>query len=349
LAGVVGRARPLGDSTANTLQLNLLPNGLDAFGRIVVENWVRDDGVTSLVSKSNYGYDRNSNLLSAHQPDLFNGAIYHVNGAGDENAYDKLNQIKAFSDGLAPGFDLPSRLNEVNGGMGDEVTWGTSDTGKHLRTGLESAIKDRPTFQGGYDNNGMMIAAEAWSSANGGYQPQESMAVLYDGFGNLVKLQEYDLTWSNDTATKTRERIFSYDALGRRIGESDGSAGTTLYVDLAGNMLEERKWGQNTTQNVFRPGSGELLLRDRDQDDDAGTTGIDLPTGIDERLYALYDAQGNVLGITDASGAVVELYHYTPDGKLSITDEALSARTQSSYEWRYRICSIFTRRTWAMT
>jgi hypothetical protein len=80
--------------------------------------------------------------------------------------------------------------------------------------------------------------------------------------------------------------MFGYDTLNRRIGETFGGAGSTLYVDLAGNVIEERKWGQNTTQNVFSPVTGALVLRDRDQDDNRSTTANPLPAGIDERLYA---------------------------------------------------------------
>jgi hypothetical protein len=71
-------------------------------------------------------------------------------------------------------------------------------------------------------------------------------------FPYLTKMQEFGIEWGivDDDAHLKSQRIFSYDALNRRNGETLGSAGSTLYTDLAGNMIEERQWGINTTQNV---------------------------------------------------------------------------------------------------
>jgi YD repeat-containing protein len=53
----------------------------------------------------------------------------------------------------------------------------------------------------------------------------------------------------------------------------------------------------------------ELVLRDRDTDANGS---------LDERLYAMQDANYNVTGIVDTSGAVVERYTYTPYGVRTV-------------------------------
>jgi hypothetical protein len=87
---------------------------------------------------------------------------------------------------------------------------------------------------------------------------------------------------------------------------------------------------------VFSPVTGELILRDRDTDNNASSGASTTPAGIDQRIYALYDGQGNISAITNSAGSVIERYFYTPEGQLTITDPAANTvRASSNYDWRY--------------
>jgi hypothetical protein len=69
----------------------------------------------------------------------------------------------------------------------------------------------------------------------------------------------------------------------------------------------------------------ELVERDRDTNGDGS---------LDERLYALQDANFDVTAIADAStGTIVERYSYTPYGTRTIMDGSWGSRTSSSYDW----------------
>ena len=77
-------------------------------------------------------------------------------------------------------------------------------------------------------------------------------------------------------------------------------------------VIEERLWGESTAERQFVWGVryvDELVLRDRD------TTGNGT---LDERLYALQDANYNVTAITDASGAVVQRFGYEAYGRAEV-------------------------------
>ena len=67
----------------------------------------------------------------------------------------------------------------------------------------------------------------------------------------------------------------------------------------------------------------DLVLRDRDTDGNGS---------LDERLYALQDANWNVTAVTNASGAVQERYAYSAYG-VPIFLDASFAGASSSYQW----------------
>ena len=68
----------------------------------------------------------------------------------------------------------------------------------------------------------------------------------------------------------------------------------------------------------------ELVLRDRDSDGD-GT--------LDERLYALQDANWNVVALTNAAGVVQERYVYDAYGTVTVLDTGFTLRATSLYDW----------------
>ncbi len=92
-------------------------------------------------------------------------------------------------------------------------------------------------------------------------------------------------------------------------------------------MLEERVSGVVTSRNVWSPVYADALVL-RDRDTDANGT-------LDERLYAIQDANWNVVALVNTSGAVVERYAYDPYGAATVLDGAYGARGASSYGWKH--------------
>src|SRR5262249_48926637 len=69
-----------------------------------------------------------------------------------------------------------------------------------------------------------------------------------------------------------------------------------------------------------------LVLRDRDADANGS---------LEERLYALADANYNVTALVNTSGQVVERYLYDPYGRFDVNDASWGTRASSSYAWVY--------------
>ena len=277
--------------------------------------------------------------------------LYHVSGSTANGAYDKLNQIKSYELG---------RLNTVSGDArpsqivpSSSQSWGTNAEGNAQRVMPPDDTRDRPIIQGAYTDSDMMSRVESWSRQVGSNaEPREAMAVRFDAWGNLAKLQGYAVDWWGiNRASQTNQSIFSYDAMNRRMAEAHSEAwtrsSTNFYYDLSGHVIEERTWSSKATemgitvnsssrsQYLYSPATGQLILRDLDSDNNPATTGTGLPGGIDQRLYALADAQGNITAITNSSGAVVERYFYSPEGKLLITNGQWQTKDASAYDWRY--------------
>jgi RHS repeat-associated protein len=75
------------------------------------------------------------------------------------------------------------------------------------------------------------------------------------------------------------------------------------------------------------------VLRDRD------TTGNGT---LDERLYAMSDANWNVTGVVDTSGVVQERIEYTPYGRPQFLAANFTPRSSSAFDWR----TSYTGREW---
>src|SRR6185437_8466948 len=117
----------------------------------------------------------------------------------------------------------------------------------------------------------------------------------------------------------TVEETYSYDGLDRRVTNTVGSTTTQMYYSTQGQVLEEAIGGNVSAQYVWSPISvNALILRDR-----ATTT----PGTLDERLWAVQDANWNVVALVDGSQNVVERYAYDQFGTAKVYAGDYSVRS----------------------
>ena len=129
---------------------------------------------------------------------------------------------------------------------------------------------------------------------------------------------------SNGSTTLTS---YQYDALGRRVVETESGTTTAVYFD-GENVIEQRVAGTATTQYVWNP-QGANMLVEMDVTASGGSA-------LSERLYVQQDPNNNVTALVSTSGVVVERYDYTAYGVQTIYDGTWSTtRSTSAYGMQY--------------
>jgi RHS repeat-associated protein len=147
--------------------------------------------------------------------------------------------------------------------------------------------------------------------------PATALTGKYDAWNRLTEVKE----GANLVAA------YSYDGLGRRITKKTYVSGqldkTRQYFYTQQWQIIEERVDQRTNdlERQYVWGIGyvdELILRERDSGDD---------TTLDQRHYALQDANYSVTCIVDAAGDPQERYSYTPYGVRSVW------ASTGSYDW----------------
>jgi RHS repeat-associated protein len=110
------------------------------------------------------------------------------------------------------------------------------------------------------------------------------------------------------------------------VTENTGTA-RSLFYSKNWQVLEERVSGVVVARNVWSPVYVDAMVL-RDRDTDANGT-------LDERLYAVQDANYNVTALLNISGSVVERFLYDPYGTVTVLASDFSARSGSQYAWVY--------------
>ena len=152
----------------------------------------------------------------------------------------------------------------------------------------------------------------------------------YDALNRLVKLTEPGAT----TTDPVQEN--QYDGRGYRIVSKSYTAGTLTetrhaYFTDQWQCLEERLGTSTTSDRQFIWGVryiDDLILRDRSV---SGGT-------LNERLYALQDANWNVTTVTDSTGTIQERYEYEPYGVTTVLAPDFTLRTTSNFAWETTYC-----------
>ncbi len=162
--------------------------------------------------------------------------------------------------------------------------------------------------------------------------PTISQTCTYDAWNRIVQIKEGVNTVSS----------YVYDAAKRRIIQSNYTSGILsetrhLYYTEPSKwqVIEERLGTSPDSANAERQFVwglryiDDLILRDRD---------IDANGTLNERLYAMQDANWNVTAIADSSGVVQERYNYAAYGMPTSLNSTFDARASSSFEWETLYC-----------
>jgi RHS repeat-associated protein len=269
--------------------------GLDAFGRVIDQRWTTSGGTAA--DRRQSGYDRDSNRLYAlNTVSTSNSELY---------AYDGLNQLTSFQRGTLNGTNngltgsatrSQSWTSDAVGNFATQVSDGTTQTRSANKQNEITSVSGATTPT--YDAAGDMTGDEA------------GRQFVYDAWGRLVVVK------NSGGATLATYR---YDGLNRRVRDIEAST-TDLYYSDQWQVLEEDVSGSAVNSYAWSPVYVDALIAR-----DSGGT----------RLYAVQDANWNVVGLVNTSGNVVERYGYDSYGSQTVTDGSWNTRSGSSYTWTY--------------
>jgi RHS repeat-associated protein len=320
------------------LQYNLatgsVPNlyaGLDRFGRVIDCRWQTTGGSPTDVARLGYGYDRASNRQwredkvskSLSTPQYFDeyysyDGLYRLTGLARGQLNGTYTGITGENFGQTWDLDATGNWKEFT-----EAASGTTTTLDQSRTANAAneitAITNTVGSawgQPGYDPAGNMTAMPQPDAPGDGY------SATFDAWHRMRKL--FDVT--NGTPVQVQEN--KYDGRNYRIVKAKYSSGTLsetrdFYYSDTWQALEERVSGSPNRQYVWGLRYiDDLVLRDR------STSGT-----LDERRYALQDANWNVLAFCDTSGAVSQRVAYTAYGVAQFLNALFVPISGNSYDW----------------
>ena len=292
--------------------------GLDRFGRVIDLQWKQSS--TELV-RLKYGYDRAGNR------EYRRDEVARTNSKKFDELYqyDGLNRLDDFDRGelnsgntalvgsptLAQGWTLDQTGNWS--GFNQTVQNALTQTRTHNTVNEITAIAETVGDQWkdpAHDNNGNMTTIPQPKDLTKGY------TATWDAWNRLVKL-------TNDADGDKTVAEFEYDGNNRRITKTVGSTVRHFYYSDQWQVLEERIDSATTADRQFVWGLryvDDLVLRDKGS----------------ERLYALQDANFNVVALTNDTGTIKQRFAYQPYGEPEELNPNFTTYTGTDYNWNYR-------------
>ena len=276
--------------------------GLDRFGRVVDQRWLAGSGSSAAdVDRYGYTYDEYGNRTG--RSNALASAFSETYG------YEGLNQLQSFSRGDAGAPSLTQGWQfDALGNWTNVTTNGTDQT---------------RVFNAQNELLQVGSASLTYSATGNMTTDAQGRTLVYDAWNRLVSVSN---------ASGTQIAAYQYDGMNRRIVEQVGATGVSsapvrdMFYSQAWQVLEERVRTSGgdipaTADNryIWSPVYVDALVaRDRNADVNASTgTG-----GLEERVYALQDANWNTTAIVAASGvsgfgagAVINRFAYTPYGE----------------------------------
>ncbi len=306
--------------------------GFDRFGRIVDHLW-RDYGSSTDADRIQHGYDRASSRLwranpvaAAQNPAVHLDELYQYDGVSQLVDFQR-GQLNANKDAVTTKTFAEDWSLDATGNWGafrqdlDGNGWDLQQARQHNQANEVTSASSWATPA--HDRAGNMTAVPKPAS------PADALTATFDAWNRMVKVEdgqntvaEYAYTPDNRRAVKktytggvlSETRHFYYTTAWQCIEERIASGGT-----IAANPDTQYVWGARYVDH--------LILRDRDTTAN-GT--------LNERLYALHDANFNVTALVNPSGTVLERYTYTAYGTVEVRDAALQPTgNPSAYAWPY--------------
>jgi RHS repeat-associated protein len=350
LAGIVEVNEPqpglsytlLGLGSGNDPVTGDIYQGLDLFGRIKDLIWRSSGGSSSSSSSSSsgspnvieriqHGYDRLGHRLWRKEladPSELHDELYALDGIyrlkdlqrGTLNATQTAITPETFAQcwGLDETGNWQSfRQDDTGAGIWDLAQMRTVNPANEIVSILP--VVGPAWAMPGYDKAGNLTAMPQPSA------PTQALAATYDAWYRLVGL----------SASGTTVAAYQYDGFGRRVVKQTYSGGVLnqtrhVYFSEGWQPLEERVGTATTAERQFVWGLrylDDLVLRDRDATGD----GV-----LNERLYALQDANGNVTAIADSGGNVQERYGYDAYGLPTVLTPTFGLRSATLWDWETR-------------
>jgi RHS repeat-associated protein len=308
--------------------------GFDQFGRVINNLWQLDNGTFAALDQFKYGFDLASNRLWRQ-----NVVANSLGKNFDElYAYDGLYQLKDMQRGQLNG----TQTAIVSGTLAFHETWNLDQTGNWSGFTQDATGAGTPTLAQSRDANRTNEITEIVNTTGPGW-----IVPQYDFAGNMTRVPQplnassgYDAkwdAWNRLVQLAVGETIiaqFAYDGLTRRVSAVDSTEARHFYYSAAWQILEERL---GNSPNAAAPDRqfvwglryiDELILRDRTTA--AGT--------LNERMYALQDANWNVTAICDISGTIQEHYAYSAYGVVQFLDADFNPIAASDYSWETLYC-----------
>jgi RHS repeat-associated protein len=325
-------------SSTNDPDTGDIYSGLDRFGRVKDCRWY-NYGTSADAARIKHGYDRAGNRLYREDP----VATSNSKAFDELYAYDAIYRLRDMQRGTLNG----SKTAITAGTRTFEQCWTLDPTGnwKGFREDsdgngtwdlVQSRTDNKVNEITGISNSvGSAWATPAYNRAGNmttvpqPADPTKGYTATYDAWHRLVKLV--------DVPTGQTVQENAYDGRTFRVVRKSYTAGVLsetrqLFYSTGWQVVEERVGAATAAERQFVWGLryiDELVVRDRD------TTGGGT---LNERLYALHDANWNVVALANSSGTIQERYAYSAYGVPAVLTAAFGARGTSSYAWEVLYC-----------
>ncbi len=306
-------------------------SGWDALDRTVDCLW-RDYGGAVDVDRIQYGYDRNGNRTwrkNSVAPSGGNDELYTYDGVQrliDMSRGDLTDDETAVDDAtFAQSWQLDATGN-WNGLRQTDVTTPTNNLDQQRTSNRANEITGISRRFGRNWTTPVYDRAGNTTNFPQLNDPTQEFSATYDAWNRLMTVTKQGE--SEPTAT------YRYDGLNRRITANDGTTVRHTYFTAQWQWLEERIDGSSNAERQAIWGLryiDDLILRDRDTDGNGS---------LDERLYALQDANWNMTAVVNPSGDPQERYRYSAYGVVTFLnpDFTPTSPNESSFDWETLYC-----------
>lgn len=242
----------------------------------------------------------------------------HDGGLGDNFAYDSLNRVVDV-ERMTPDVGMPDQGNEAQ--LFEWELDGANNWGEYAVDGVAAV----PTLEPSGMNEYASFGGEAMAyDANGNMTSSGNWALVYDAFNRLISM---DVTVGNVVVVS---RTFAYDALGRRTridqaGDTSEPPAIRFVYD-GWNVLEERDANGAILRRYVQGISIDEPIRME--------VSANLPQVTTPGTYYTHASRiGSIDALSNAGGALVERYEYSPYGEPVFLDATGAVKASSKSDF----------------